>query len=493
MSKFTKCALAGAIAMAFSGVALAGANVTTVNGSFAHEVTGGPLAAATTSPLADASTVSFNVTAPNILIGRADATGQVTVSATIVGAQILSAPVAADLTLQGTLQGSVTSGTNSFQFVILPPTVAAGGFSSATPIFTLNALHLKNANGLKALGGQVTIEVVVQDTTTGTELSRATVQPVLTSVQATTTTNTGAAATTIDVMNPSLKTKFLGANATFTTLGTAAVGLANVGTVAAPAVASAAGTAAAGNVNAGLFQFDAGTDELVLTLNVPSAGAFDAFYAIDSGTACAATVPGAGVEFDPVVGSTTGFTATVPVTAATGATYNICAIVDGTTKIDAQTISLTSQIDLADALTVNPPARVTEAFHVLRYNGSVAKVDHFNPASNVNQISYLRIINPSTASGLVHVEGVCDDGTAQASVNLNLDAGKALLLTAADLANGAKGLSGAFTQCATGKSRLTVTGEFAGMRVQNFLRNVTADGTQINTNVNTNDMSTSGL
>ena len=27
MSKFTKCALAGAIAMAFSGVALAGANV----------------------------------------------------------------------------------------------------------------------------------------------------------------------------------------------------------------------------------------------------------------------------------------------------------------------------------------------------------------------------------------------------------------------------------------------------------------------------------
>ena len=37
---------------------------------------------------------------------------------------------------------------------------------------------------------------------------------------------------------------------------------------------------------------------------------------------------------------------------------------------------------------------------------------------------------------------------------------------------------------ATGKSRLTVTGEFNGMKVQNFLRNVTADGGQINTNVN---------
>ena len=81
----------------------------------------------------------------------------------------------------------------------------------------------------------------------------------------------------------------------------------------------------------------------------------------------------------------------------------------------------------------------------------------------------------------------------QAPVTLTLAACNSVLLTAADLANGAKGLSGAFTQCATGKSRLTVTGEFAGMRVQNFLRNVTADGTQINTNVNTNDMSTSGL
>ena len=59
-----------------------------------------------------------------------------------------------------------------------------------------------------------------------------------------------------------------------------------------------------------------------------------------------------------------------------------------------------------------------------------------------------------------------------------------MLLTANDLATGAKGLSGAFTQCATGKSRLTVTGEFNGMKVQNFLRNVTADGGQINTNVN---------
>ena len=489
MSKFNKCVLAGAISLVFSGAALAASTIVTTNGSFAHEVT---KSSASGDPTAQAAAVSLNVQAPDILIGRSSVTGQVTVSGTINGATMASAPVvtfpAPGAGTAASLQGSVTAGTNSFQFVVLPPDVAAGGFAQGN-IFTITALDLKDATALSTLGGQVTVTIEVKDTTTGTLLSSATVKPVLTSVQGSATVNTGAAPTTIDVMSPSLKTKFL-TNPLFTTLGTVAVSQANVGTVASPALASVLGTGAAGNTSAAdEFQFDAANDELDLTLTVPSADAFTAFYARK--TACTGVVaPATDVVFTQV-GTTNEYTASADIDVATGVTYNICAVVDGTTKIDAQTIGLKSQIDLGGALTIDPPAVTTEAFHVLKYNGSVAKVDHFNPASNTDQVSYLRIINPSTSDGLVHIEGVCDDGTAQASVNLTLNAGNAVLLTAADLKNGAKGLSAGLAQCSTGKSRLTVTGEFAGMRVQNFLRNVTTAG-QVNTNVNTNDLNTQG-
>ncbi|KQN95876.1 hypothetical protein ASF01_16040 [Stenotrophomonas sp. Leaf70] len=313
----------------------------------------------------------------------------------------------------------------------------------------------------------------------------------LTSVQGSSTVNTGADATTIDVMNPSLKTKFVvgtGTGVEYTTLGEVVVSRANVGTVALPATASALGTGATANVNAGLFQFAAASaDKLKLTLTVPSDAAFKGFYATQG--ACSATIPaatGTTPVFAKVTGST-DYTATADINAVTGAAYNLCAVVKGDAKIDAQTIGLKSQIDLAGALTVDPPAVTTAAFHVLKYNGSVAKVDHFNPASNATQISYLRIINPSSSDGLVHIEGICDDGTAQPAISLNLEAGKAVLRTAQQLK------TDGLVQCSTGKSRLIVTGEFAGMRVQNFLRNVTADGSQINTNVNTNDMNTSSL
>lgn len=165
----------------------------------------------------------------------------------------------------------------------------------------------------------------------------------------------------------------------------------------------------------------------------------------------------------------------------------ICFQSNDETVIAAQTIG--ASLSVKQATFTASPAFTDAAGKLLamKYNGSVVEVDHFNPASNATQISYLRVINPGTVAGLVSVSGVCDDGSAQAPVSLNLAAGNAVLLTAADLKNGAKGLSAGFAQCSTGKSRLTVTGEFAGMKVQNFLRNVTADGGQINTNVNNQD------
>jgi hypothetical protein len=486
MSKFNKCALVGAIAMAVSGAAYADGTVVATNASYAHEVNGGTTA---TLPTAIATSVSYDVQAPDILIGRSSVTGQVTVSGTITGAKLAAAPAVSFPTpgagAAASLQGSVTSGTNSFQFVVLPPDVAAGGFAAGN-IFTISSLSLNTADALETLGGQVTVTIEVRDTTTGTLLSSATAKPVLTAVQASAISFSAPGSTTIDVMDPSFKTQFVGSS-TVATLGTVTVGQADVDAVTGGLqVASTAGTAATTNNNAGSFVFDTAADEIVLTLNVPKADAFESLYAVATGTACAAVVPAGAEEFEQV-GTGAEWTATVPVLATTGATYNICAVATGDDKIDAQTIGLTAKIDLAGANTIDPPAKTIADFHTLKYNGTVVDVDHFNPAANTAQISYLRIINPSSAAGLVTIEGVCDNGDEQAGVSVNLAAGNAILLTSADLAEGKKGLSGNFEQCAAGKSRLTVTGEFAGMTVQNFLRNVTADGTQINTNVNNQD------
>ena len=496
MSKFKKSVLVGAIAFSIAGAAAAGTSITATSTKFAHELTGGPVTSYTNSPQADAAEITFNIAAPQILIGRGQETGQVTVSATLIGAQIAAAPVpeiwdntgptpvltnptTATLALQGSLQGSVTSGTDSFQFVILPPLAADGGFTTAEPLFELSSLKLKKADALKVLGGEVKLQVKVQDTTTGATLAETVETAILTSVQATETEHDGFE-TTIDVFADSYKTLFdyQDRNAV---LGTVLVDVRDL--TGNGDYASALGTAALDNVNNGQFVYSFGQDEVEFTLNVPKAAAFQRLYVHNTSGNCYNAAPGTAVLLERV-GTTNDFKGTIKVGNTWGDDYTICAVADGVTKIDAQTIGLTTQIKLDTPIGVNPPAKTTAAFAKLVYNGSVVEVDHFNPAANATQVSYLRIINPSSAGGLVTIEGVCDDGTEQAGVSVELAAGNAILLTAQDLKNGAKGLSGGFTQCAAGKSRLTVTGEFADMSVQNFLRNITADGGQINTNVN---------
>ena len=131
----------------------------------------------------------------------------------------------------------------------------------------------------------------------------------------------------------------------------------------------------------------------------------------------------------------------------------------------------------------------------LAYNGSVTEVMFFNPASNVDQQSYLRISNTSGTDGLFTIDGTCDDGTDTNSISFTLPAGQSRLLTSQDVEGGnpTKGLSGGTGSCAangaagvTAKQRLTITGEVGGMEVQNFLRNGTSAGS-INTNVNNDD------
>jgi hypothetical protein len=83
----------------------------------------------------------------------------------------------------------------------------------------------------------------------------------------------------------------------------------------------------------------------------------------------------------------------------------------------------------------------------------------FNPGSNANQASKLRIINGSSLTASVTVSGVDDSGTAEpgSALAFNLSGGSVKEITAAELENGSsqKGLTGGLGD-GKGKWRLTV-------------------------------------
>lgn len=79
----------------------------------------------------------------------------------------------------------------------------------------------------------------------------------------------------------------------------------------------------------------------------------------------------------------------------------------------------------------------------------------FNPASNVNQVSSLRLLNDGGATARVSVTGTDDRGAASGEVRLTVPAEGVRTVTAAQLEAGAPGLSGALGDGA-GKWRLLV-------------------------------------
>ena len=79
----------------------------------------------------------------------------------------------------------------------------------------------------------------------------------------------------------------------------------------------------------------------------------------------------------------------------------------------------------------------------------------FNPGSNMNQESRLRLVNTGTNDESVSIESVDDQGNDAGPVTLTLSAGESRTLSAFDLENGAQGLTGTLGDGA-GKWRLFV-------------------------------------
>ena len=103
----------------------------------------------------------------------------------------------------------------------------------------------------------------------------------------------------------------------------------------------------------------------------------------------------------------------------------------------------------------------------------------FNPGSNMNQASRLRLVNGAANAESVSIEGVDDQGNVRGPVTVTLAAGESRTLPAFDLENGADGLMGGLGDGA-GKWRLFVS---AGDSVvgMSLLESVTGHLTNLST------------
>ncbi len=118
-----------------------------------------------------------------------------------------------------------------------------------------------------------------------------------------------------------------------------------------------------------------------------------------------------------------------------------------------------------------PDGFLTNLSRTTPVSASVNDVAIFNPASNVNQRSSLRIVNDASQQGSVTISGIDDTGNPApgGSVTFNITAGAGMLVTAQDLeqGNAELGLVGALGNGA-GKWRLQVTSD-VDLQVQSLL------------------------
>lgn len=497
MSKINKTVLAAAVAVALlPGIAFAAKVTVGANHMQAYEVTNLTGGVNPTAALND--TFAYDLEAGDILIGRT--TGNINVRVTLSGADFSGVvPTVVVDPAQGTLVGAPVVANNVLSFVIAPDAAGMGAGS----LFTITAptLNVESATALQSLGGNVVASVDVRDTSTGITLQTAVNGAILTAFQSSGVAFSAASSATADVVQGKKKFLISGAavDATNLTLGTITADDQTSATVIAQA--QGAGGAFADNMDAGgNFQFDvvgaqsvaaANRDRLYAEVNFANTSGVSQVYL--STAACAA---GTGT-----VVNSAGITAVLTKTGnqyagsidlgSTGANvFNICARFDGTTAIASQSVTAASKIDYLVGRDTTLSATTTIAN--IAYNGSSIDVMHVNPGSNANQVSYVRITNPTTTSGLVTITGVCDNGVAGVQpATLMLTGGQSVQLTAAQIEDGgAGGITagqgiGRPGTC-TGKWRLNVTGEFAPMYVQNFLKNRLGSG-EVNTNVNDNN------
>ena len=121
-------------------------------------------------------------------------------------------------------------------------------------------------------------------------------------------------------------------------------------------------------------------------------------------------------------------------------------------------VELSSALDLEVLSYIRTKDGFLTAMHdVVPASETGHRVAIFNPGSNPNQVSRLRVVNPGTKAARVAIEGVDDDGESSAdAVVVTVPAGAARTVSAKELEDGGQRLTGAFGR-GKGKWQLTVT------------------------------------
>ena len=102
-----------------------------------------------------------------------------------------------------------------------------------------------------------------------------------------------------------------------------------------------------------------------------------------------------------------------------------------------------------------PDGFLTEMQQTVPANEGSHRVPFFNPGRNLNQVSYLRLVNPGEEESEIKITGVDDTGRSSDTVNLKLAAGESRTVSSQDVESGSGDLDGRLGT-GQGKWRLTV-------------------------------------
>ena len=144
-------------------------------------------------------------------------------------------------------------------------------------------------------------------------------------------------------------------------------------------------------------------------------------------------------------------------------------------------LELTSALDIEVLSYIRSPGGFLTAMHDLApSDGMYHRVPIFNPGSNPNQVSVLRLINAGNEAAQVRIAGIDDAGESPGrEVQVSVPAGAATTLSAAALEFGGEGFEGALGDGA-GKWRLTVISQ-PPVATMSLLENSTGHLTNLST------------
>ena len=490
MTRFTKTK----IALATAGVLMTGLSSTAsaFTGAFA-----GVEPVYAQNLLGDASAVVSNTNAFTISGAVADGffgrNQAFTLRLTLNGANFATGAtptIHGDLAAKNWTVGAFASSTNTMSIPVDPiPGLGVALGADNLIEFAAGALSVDTVTGTLGAGMAVTMSADFVDPVGGGILASFVAIPVYSAAEATTTVVSTMNALTVPKIDVGSTGGAGGVDASKTFIspdgtinnathdlffhaGHVAVGLGGA--------RSAAGTTAATYNNAGVFQFDGGAGVDTVGVTLKGDGSFASVndvWLAPNGDTCS---PKVALSAAPVAISAAGTSVSTTITGNTGNDFEICMAFDGTTNIDDQNLSADAQIilNLDDALgapdLLIDPAGVMGNLLPLQFNGDVVEIQFVNSQNNVTQRSRVRLSNTGGTSGIVTFSGIDDDGTpSTGSASFTLNAGESTVANIDEIENGTAPItSGAMgtPPKGSGKWRLTITSEFDGLEVTNFIR-----------------------